>query len=57
MKRVKRDVSWYNTRDKEIGGILLESRAAMARYDTQYPDVWLGPRLPGGRPGIHTTIL
>lgn len=57
MKRTRKNASWYNCRDKEIGGILLESRAAMARYDALYPDARSGLRLLGAYPGIRTTIL
>ena len=57
MKRVRKNASWYNTRDKEIGGILLESRAALSGYDALYPDARSGLRLLGAYPGIHTTVL
>lgn len=57
MKRAKTDRLWYNVRDKEIGGILLDSREAAARYSGLYPDARSGLRLMGVYPCSQTTIL
>lgn len=57
MKRTKKDALWYNVRDKEVGGILLESRQAASRWNRLYPDARSGLRLMGAFPWHQTTIL
>ena len=57
MKRAKESSTWFNVRDKEIGGILLEGREAMLRCGGPVPDARAGLRLMGAYAELRTTIL
>ena len=57
MKRAKKNTTWYNTRNKELNSIFLESRRTAARYGGPYPDPRLALRLGSVYPDFQTAIL
>ena len=57
MKKAKGNGFWFNIRDKEVGGILLEGREAMLRRGGPMPDARAGLRWMGVWPEFHSTIL
>lgn len=56
MKRAKKNTTWYNTRNKELDGIFMESRRT-ARCGGPCPDPRAGLRLVSVYPDFQTTIL
>ena len=45
MKAKKADTLWYNSRDKEIGCIILKAHEDMVRRTSPYPDPRTGMRM------------
>lgn len=57
MKRAKKNTTWYNTRNKELDGIFLESRRTAARCGGPCPDPRMALRLVSVYPDLQATIL
>lgn len=57
MKRAKRNTTWYNTRNKELNSIFLESRRTAARYGGLFPDPRIAMRLGSVYLDLQTATL